>query len=76
VVSRESGLPEPIAIAVGGASDGNFTAGIGIPTLDGMGAVGGGAHARDEHALLDAIGPRTTLLAGLIVDVLRGGSAA
>lgn len=75
VVSRESGLPEPIAIAVGGASDGNFTAGIGIPTLDGMGAVGGGAHARDEHALLDAIGPRTTLLAGLIVDVLRGGSA-
>ena len=35
--------------AVGGASDGNFTAGVGTPTLDGLGAVGGGAHADDEH---------------------------
>ena len=44
----------PLAGAVGGASDGNFTAGVGTPTLDGLGAVGGGAHADDEHVLVDA----------------------
>ncbi|NDK32556.1 M20 family metallopeptidase [Nesterenkonia haasae] len=51
---------------VGGASDGNFTAAAGIPTLDGMGACGSGAHAEHEHALVDYIAPRTALLAGLI----------
>ncbi|RJN32470.1 M20 family metallopeptidase [Nesterenkonia natronophila] len=52
--------------AVGGASDGNFTAAAGIPTLDGMGACGAGAHAEHEHALVEHIAPRTALLAGLI----------
>jgi glutamate carboxypeptidase len=65
-----TGLAE---IAVGGASDGNFTAGIGVPTLDGLGAVGGGAHAVDEHVLVDHIVPRTALVALLIRDVLAGG---
>lgn len=51
---------------VGGASDGNFTAAAGIPTLDGMGACGAGAHAEHEHALVDHIAPRTALLAGMI----------
>ena len=51
------------AAAVGGASDGNFTAGVGTPTLDGLGAVGGGAHADDEHVLVDALPGRTALLA-------------
>jgi glutamate carboxypeptidase len=51
---------------VGGASDGNFTAAAGIPTLDGMGACGAGAHAEHEHALVEHIAPRTALLAGLI----------
>ncbi len=55
---------------MGGASDGNFTAGIGVPTLDGLGAVGGGAHADDEHILLAELLPRTALLAALVQDVL------
>ncbi|MDA8322934.1 MAG: M20 family metallopeptidase [Actinomycetota bacterium] len=58
--------------AVGGGSDGNFTAGIGVPTLDGLGAVGGGAHADDEHVLIDQLAPRAALLAALIADLLAG----
>ncbi len=54
--------------ATGGASDGNFTSALGIPTLDGMGAVGEGAHARHESIVLDHLGPRTALLAGLIAQ--------
>lgn len=65
-----AGIAELDEIAVGGASDGNFTAGLGIPTLDGLGAVGGGAHAQDEHVLVDHIAPRTALLALLIEEVL------
>jgi glutamate carboxypeptidase len=63
-------LPEPVGTVVGGASDGNFTAGVGVPTLDGLGAVGGGAHADHEHTLVDEIAPRTTLLAELVRDIL------
>ncbi|WP_400996317.1 M20 family metallopeptidase [Agromyces sp. GXQ0307] len=69
-VASELGLDLPDAIVVGGASDGNFTAGIGVPTLDGLGAVGGGAHADHEHAMVDDIPNRTALLAGLIRDLL------
>jgi glutamate carboxypeptidase len=58
--------------AVGGASDGNFTAGVGTPTLDGLGAVGGGAHADDEHVIIDQLVPRTDLLAALVDSVLSG----
>lgn len=58
------------SIEVGGGSDGNFTAGIGVPTLDGLGAVGGGAHAADEHALVSMIAPRTALLALLVEELL------
>ncbi|MEZ5270764.1 MAG: M20/M25/M40 family metallo-hydrolase [Ilumatobacteraceae bacterium] len=58
---------EPLAgIAVGGGSDGNFTAARGVPTLDGLGAVGGGAHADHEHVLVDALVPRTRLLAAIL----------
>jgi glutamate carboxypeptidase len=53
-------------IAVGGGSDGNFTAGIGIPTLDGLGAVGDGAHAAHEHVIASELPRRAALLAGLI----------
>jgi glutamate carboxypeptidase len=56
--------------SVGGGSDGNFTAGIGTPTLDGLGAVGGGAHADDEHVLVAELAPRTALLAALMADLL------
>jgi glutamate carboxypeptidase len=52
--------------AVGGGSDGNFTAGLGIPTLDGLGAVGDGAHATHEHILISALPRRAALIAGLI----------
>lgn len=52
--------------ATGGASDGNFTSALGVPTLDGMGAVGEGAHARHESVVLEHLAPRTALLAGMI----------
>jgi glutamate carboxypeptidase len=52
--------------AVGGGSDGNFTAGIGIPTLDGMGALGEGAHAVHEHIVISDLPRRALLLAGMI----------
>ena len=58
---------EPLAgVAVGGGSDGNFTAARGVPTLDGLGAVGGGAHADHEHVLVDTLVPRTRLLAAIL----------
>jgi glutamate carboxypeptidase len=56
-------------VAVGGGSDGNFTAAIGIPTLDGLGAVGGGAHADHEHVLVDTMVERTMLVAALIEEI-------
>ncbi len=50
----------------GGGSDGNFCAALGVPTLDGLGALGDGAHALHEHVLVDALAPRAALLAGLL----------
>jgi len=55
--------------AVGGGSDGNFTAGLGIPTLDGLGGVGDGAHAPHEHILISELPRRAALIAGLIERV-------
>jgi glutamate carboxypeptidase len=55
----------------GGASDGNTTAGLGVPTIDGLGPVGGLAHAQGEYIELDSIVPRTVLLAGLL-DAIAG----
>lgn len=52
--------------STGGASDGNFTSALGLPTLDGMGAVGEGAHARHESIVLEQLAPRTALLAGML----------
>jgi glutamate carboxypeptidase len=52
--------------ATGGGSDGNFTAALGVPTLDGLGAVGEGAHAANENMLVDRIADRVALLAGLL----------
>lgn len=53
----------------GGGSDGNFTAALGVPTLDGMGAVGEGAHAAHESVLIEHLAPRTALLAAMIASV-------
>jgi len=55
--------------AVGGGSDGNFTAGLGIPTLDGLGGVGDGAHASHESVLISELPRRAALLAALIETV-------
>jgi glutamate carboxypeptidase len=52
--------------ATGGGSDGNFTAALGVPTLDGLGGVGEGAHAANESILLDRVADRTALLAMLL----------
>ena len=53
------------AARVGGASDGNLTASLGVPTLDGLGPRGGGAHARDEHVLVPDLPVRAALIASL-----------
>ena len=63
------GMPALHGVSVGGGSDGNFTAGAGVPTLDGLGPVGDGAHAEGEHVVLSAMEPRARLLAALIEEV-------
>jgi glutamate carboxypeptidase len=57
--------------ATGGASDANTTAGLGVPTLDGLGPVGGNDHAPTEYLEVDSIVPRITLLAGLLLATAR-----
>ena len=69
-VCRDLGLPQPGSARVGGASDGNLTAGVGTPTLDGLGAVGGNAHAPGEHVLASTMAPRTQMLHGIIARLL------
>nr|WP_179722143.1 M20 family metallopeptidase [Petropleomorpha daqingensis] len=69
-LARDLGLPPLEGTAVGGGSDGNLTAGVGVPTLDGLGAVGGGAHADDEHVLVDRLPGRAALVAALVADLL------
>jgi len=64
-LAQELGFSLPEA-ATGGASDGNFTSALGIPTLDGMGAVGEGAHARHESIVLEHLAPRTALLSAML----------
>ena len=59
--------------STGGASDANTTSGMGVPTLDGLGPVGGNAHSADEYLELDSIVPRTTLFAALLLSVGRSG---
>lgn len=56
-------------MVTGGGSDGNFTAALGVPTLDGLGADGAGAHTFDEHILVSSLVPRTVLLANLIASL-------
>jgi glutamate carboxypeptidase len=72
------GIEPPPGVRSGGGSDGNITAALGIPTLDGLGAVGGGPHARTEHADVRLMPGRAALLAALIIAIrevsLRGGS--
>ena len=67
-LAREMGV-EVGESMVGGGSDGNFTAALGVPTLDGLGAVGEGAHAANESILVNRIADRTALLAKLVATL-------
>jgi glutamate carboxypeptidase len=69
-LARELGF-EVHDAATGGASDANTTAGMGVPTLDGLGPIGGLDHAPGEYLEVDSIVPRTTLMAGLIAAIGR-----
>jgi glutamate carboxypeptidase len=74
LVAASADLPPLGQATVGGASDGNFTAALGIPTLDGLGPRGGGAHHRSEWASLDSVLERSVLIAGM-VNELAGSRA-
>jgi glutamate carboxypeptidase len=65
-----AGLGPISGVAVGGGSDGNFTAAAGVATLDGLGAVGGGAHADHEHVVVDTMVERTRLVAAVVAEIL------
>lgn len=69
--AERCGLPPLGTAQVGGGSDGNFTAAMGVPTLDGLGAVGAGAHAEGEHVVVSAMPERAALLAELVVEIGR-----
>ncbi len=56
-------------MAAGGGSDGNLTAAIGVPTLDGLGAVGSGAHSVNENIVIRELAPRAALIAGLLATL-------
>jgi glutamate carboxypeptidase len=68
-LAAELGLEPPLSATVGGAADGNLTAGIGVRTLDGLGAVGGNPHALGEHVVLAAMPERAALVAALIEEL-------
>lgn len=76
LVARTTALAQQLGFDVrdvetGGSSDANTTAGLGVPTLDGLGPIVGGAHSADEYVELSSIVPRTSLLAGLLIDLGR-----
>jgi glutamate carboxypeptidase len=68
-IARELGQEDVAEGGTGGGSDGNFTAAIGVPTLDGLGAIGDGAHALHEHVELGKLPDRAALIAGLIASL-------
>lgn len=74
-VSADLGVPLGEG-GTGGGSDGNFCAALGVPTLDGLGAVGDGAHALHEHVEIAALPVRAALIAGLVARIHAGGVAA
>ncbi len=71
-VAQGIGITDLQGIAVGGGSDGNFTAAIGVPTLDGLGACGGGAHADSEHIKVSKMGERAALAAAITRALVTG----
>jgi glutamate carboxypeptidase len=75
-LARRLGLPPLAEAAVGGGSDGNLIAELGVPTLDGLGAVGDHAHGRGEYVRIGAMAERAALVAALVEDLLVGGTEA
>ncbi len=69
--AASAGLGAVQGVAVGGGSDGNFTAARGVPTLDGLGAVGGGAHADHEFVDVDSLVDRARLLAAIVASIAK-----
>ena len=69
--AADIGLAPPQGVRSGGGSDGNLTAALGVPTLDGLGAVGGHPHARSEHTDVQAMPARAALLAALITRIRK-----
>ncbi len=70
-VAPQVGIHDLQGIAVGGGSDGNFTAAIGVPTLDGLGACGGGAHADTEYIKVSKMGERAALVAAIARELVN-----
>src|SRR5439155_16085090 len=70
-LGRALGLGPLGGVHVGGGSDGNFTAGVGTPTLDGLGPVGDGAHAEGEYLVVPAMAERAALVAALVDELRR-----
>jgi glutamate carboxypeptidase len=68
--AKKIGMPAVGSASVGGASDGNFAAAAGAPTLDGLGATGDGAHAAHEHILASTVSDRISLLAAFIKELI------
>ena len=68
-VANRIGINSLQGVVVGGGSDGNFTAAVGVETLDGLGAVGGGAHGDAEHVVVATMPQRAALLAGLCQEL-------
>ena len=71
VVAKRLGMPEIGHASVGGASDGNFAAAVGAKVLDGLGAVGVGAHAPTESIIISTIEPRIKLISAFITELLK-----
>ena len=70
-VAERLGIATPLrGVTVGGGSDGNFTAAVGTPTLDGLGADGDGAHAEHEHVLVESLAERAALVGALVEELL------
>ena len=70
-IAERLGLATPLrGITVGGGSDGNFTAAVGTPPLDGLGADGDGAHAEHEHVLVESLAERAALVGALVEELL------
>ena len=74
-LAAQLGLPPLRGVAVGGGSDGNLTAGVGVPTLDGLGPVGGNAHAEGEWVDITEMPGRAALLGALVTTLLAAEAA-